>query len=205
MEVETDQLERYERDLYVKAFREGHSVLAIGRSMGFSNMKRIYSVLRAAGEVAKLPKRQRFSLPPALTATFVLMRFSFAQWCNSWEFELVTAETAINLGPWETKDPAHLEVLNALKHDFHNLYMDLYDIGNLLDRKYRPDRKPGPKNGLIMEWSDEEDCYHATIPELPEIVGKGTDWDGALKDLKRAYNVRRRIYLLEKLIKDGEQ
>lgn len=164
MEAESEQLERYELDLYVKAFREGHSVVAIGRCMGLSNMMRVYRVLRSAGEVPKLPKRQRFRLPPVLAATFVLMRFSFAQWCNSWDFELIIAETAINLGPWETKDPKHVEVLNALKYDFNNLYMDLYDVGNLLDRKYRPDRKPGPKNGLVMEWSNDDDCYYATIP-----------------------------------------
>jgi hypothetical protein len=136
-------------------------------------------------------------------ATFVKMKFSFPQWCNTWEFELGTAEKAINLGPWETKDPAHLDVLEALKSDFCNLYMSLYGIGNILDRRYPTDRPPGPRYTVLIEWSVDDGCYASTIVELPDIVGTGANWDESLREMKKLYNVKRRIQKLENLIESS--
>jgi hypothetical protein len=104
------------------------------------------------------------------------------------------------MGPRQTKDPSHLEALEALKHDFHNLYLSLYKIGNILDRKFPADRVPGPKYTAMLKWVSDEDCYVATIIELPGIEGKGVTWDDSLKELKKLYNVRRRIQKLKDLI-----
>jgi hypothetical protein len=200
MSHQLTELEHYERELYVKAYLVGYSVLSIGRLLAFDNMGRVYRPLREAGVVSKLPRRQRFSLQPILEATFAKMKFSFAQWANSWGLDPKVAEKAINLGPWETKDPSHLEALAALKHDFNNMYLNLYDIGSVLDRKYSADRLPGPKYSVLLKWASDEDCYTATILEMPSIKGKGLTWDDSLRELKRLYNVKRRINKLEKLI-----
>ncbi|MBV5340047.1 MAG: type II toxin-antitoxin system HicB family antitoxin [Deltaproteobacteria bacterium] len=195
-----NKLERKEKNLYVTAYREGYSVLVIGRLLGFDNMGRVYRVLREANAVAKLPKGQRPSLPVRLEATFCKIKLSFAQWCNSWDFEVKTAERAIKLGHWDAKLPEHREVLDGLKYDFHNLYMQLYEIGNEFDRKNPADRGPGPKHTLLIEWDDDEGGYIASIPELPDIVAYGATWDAALAELKYFYNVKRRIQKLEDLI-----
>lgn len=200
MNERINKLERKEKDLYVTAYREGYSVLVIGRLLGFDNMGRVYTVLRDKGVVAKLAKSQRFTLPVELEATFYKIKLSFAQWCNSWNFEAKTAEKAIKLGHWDAKSPEHREVLDGLKYDFHNLYMQLYEIGNEFDRKYPADRGPGPKHTLHIEWHDDEGGYIASILELPEIVGYGATWEFALAELKYLYNVKRRIQKLENLI-----
>ena len=200
MNEQIKKMERKEKDLYVTAYREGYSVLVIGRLLGFDNMGRIYTVLRDKGVVAKLAKSQRFSLPVELESTFCKIKLSFAQWCNSWDFDPKTAEKAIKLGHWEATNPEHREVLDGLKYDFHNLYLQLYEIGNELDRKYPSDRGCGPKYTLHVEWDDEESGYVARIVELPDIFAYGATWDAALAELKYLYNVKRRIKKLENLI-----
>ena len=198
-----NKLVKKEKELYVSAYREGYSVLVIGRLLAFNNMNRVYRVLREFDAVGKIPKNQRYCLPIELEATFYKIKLSFAQWCNSWDLDPKVAEKAINLGHWETKDPEHREVLDALKSDFHNLYMKLYNIGNELDRIYPADRGPGPKHTLHIEWSEEEGGYVASIPEVPDMMGYGSTWDVALSELKYLYNVKRRVLKLKDLIKNG--
>jgi hypothetical protein len=41
MNERINKLERKEKDLYVTAYREGYSVLVIGRLLGFDNMGRV--------------------------------------------------------------------------------------------------------------------------------------------------------------------
>lgn len=200
MNDQINQLEQLEKDLYVQAFNSGCSIVMIGRTLGFDNMGRVYRVLREYGAVSKLAKNQRYELPVVLEATFCKIKMSFAQWCNSHGVNAKVAEIAIKLGHWETKDPEHRHVLGALKSDFHNLYLDLYGIGNELDRRYPADRPASPRHSLLIEWSYEDDGYLASIPQLPEIIGYGATWDSALAELKYLYNVKRRITKLEELI-----
>lgn len=200
MDMKFEGLVEIEHGLYVKAFHAGYSVLAISKSLGFNNAGQVYCVLRDKGIVKKLSKNQRFKLPARLEATFAKMRFSYAQWCNSWDLDPKVAEKAIELGYWETKAPEHLEVFEALRYDFHNLFLDLYEIGNEFDRKYPADRGDGPKLSLHVNWSDEAGGYIATIPQMPEIKGFGTTWDPAIAELKLYYNAYRRIKKLENLV-----
>ena len=193
------ELEHMQMELYVKAYKAGHSVLTIGRCLGFSNMNQIYRILRDVGAVPHISKRQRFNIPPQLESAFKKSQFSFAQWCNSWGFSVQTAEKAIEIGHWDVEKPEHKKALAALNHDFVNLYMDLYNIGNIFDRKYPADRVY-PKLSLMVTWDEELDGYIATIPERPGIKGIGKTWDTAQTDMKRLYNAQRRIQKLQDLI-----
>lgn len=198
--MDLTELEHFQMELYVKAYKAGHSVYTIGRRLGFSNFNQIYRVLRDAGAVPHISKGQRFSIPVQLRSTFTKSQFSFAQWCNSWRFSVKMAEEAIAIGHWDVEEPEHKKVLAALKHDFCNLYMDLYDIGNIFDRKFPADRVY-PKLSLMVTWDKELGGYIATIPEMPEIKGVGNTWETAQIDMKRYYNAHRRIRKLQELIK----
>jgi hypothetical protein len=200
--MDLTELERQEKKLYVKAYQKGHSVFSIGRSMGFSNMGRVYRVLRDAGVVPNISKRQRFSIPIQLDATFRKCQFSFAQWCNSWKLDVKTAEEAIKIGHWEVKKLEHRQVLAALRHDFHNVYITLYETGNDLDRKY-PKDYVSPKLSLWITCDENVGGYIASIPELPGITGVGKNWKEAQMAMSRLYNAQRRISKLETLIEKG--
>jgi predicted RNase H-like HicB family nuclease len=56
---------------------------------------------------------------------------------------------------------------------------------------------------VLIEWSLEDGCYASTIVELPDIVGTGANWDEALREMKKLYNVKRRIQKLENLIENS--
>lgn len=200
-----EELQAIEHELYVKCFNAGYSVLAISKCLAFNNAGQVYCVLRDRGVVKKLPNNRRFNVTARLAITFSQMRFSFAQWCNSWDLDPKVAEKAIELGPWETKAPGHIEVFDALKYDFHNLYLDLYEIGNEFDRKYPADRGDGPKHTLLVEWSDADGGYVASIPQVPGIRGVGATWDPAIAELKFYFNAHRRIKKLENLVRYAEE
>lgn len=204
MENIQEMLER-ERQLTVEAFLAGNSVHHIQQMVGYKHAEKVYRTLRDAGKIGIISTRHKYSIPDRLKSVFDRSKVSFPQWCNAWGFDLAKAEEAIKLGHWDATDPYSKKVLAAFKSDFHNVYHDLYEVGNMLDRKYKPIQEDKPRNGLRVEWLDEHGYYAAWSPQIADIFGYGKDWDEAIADYKKLLNVHRRLKILNNLVKDSKR
>lgn len=202
--ADVKELQERELNLIVDAFLAGNSVHRIQQKVGYRNARLVYRTIRNAGKIGHVPTRSRYSIPNKLKSVFSASLVSFPQWCNAWGFDLAKAENAIQLGHWDATDPYSKRVLAAFKSDFHNVYHDLYEVGNMLDRKYKPLQEDKPRNELRVKWLDDHGYYAAWSPQIADIYGYGQDWDEAIADYKKVLNTHRRLKILEKLA-SGEE
>ena len=194
-----------ERDLYGLAYKKGLSVAFICRTLAFDNWERVYKVLRQQRLVPLLPTRQRYTIPAILDGTFRKVKHSFPKWCASYGFDLQKAANAVNAGPYDAKDQYSQKVLAALKDDFHNLYLGLYESKNIFDMKFTDYDESTRSNYSCHINSIGPGHYEASIPEWPEMCAEGTCWDSALANLKTVFNTKRRIFKLEAMVKYGKE
>ncbi len=203
--TELENLNERERDLYLICYGKGLSVAFICRSLAFDNWERVYRVLRFNKVVPLLPTRQNYTIPPVLDGTFRKIKHSFPKWCACHKFDLAKAEYAVNTGPYDAKDPYSQKVLAALKDDFHNLFLRMYETSNIFDMKYNDyDDSMRSRYDCNIRWIESEAVYVAEIPDWPGMRAVGTCWDSALSHLKMIFNVKRRIFKLEAMAKHGK-
>jgi len=117
--------------------------------------------------------------------------FSFGRWCLSWRLDPHLAVAELKSAPdGEDESAAHV----ALKRDFPDIYLRLYD-GSKIKAKKKGKYRSKPAS-LMIEWSAERKAFLATVPECPGIEASGSNWDDvfcAIKSMHLMHEYVKRI------------
>jgi len=184
----------------IEAYSKGHSVIEITRALKKTSIDLVYDLLRDTGKIPVMERseyRHQYDIDPRLATACRRKGFSFGRWCLGWRFDPFVAVAALKSAP----DDENVSVVHeALKRDFPEIYLSMYEgakIKNEKKRKYRS--KP---DSLKVEWSSDRKTFVATVPECPDIEARGKNWDDAYFALKSAYRLHEYILRLDRLVEN---
>lgn len=184
-----EQLYRTYVEELCRAFRKGYSVIELLRLLDQSCGRRMYNLLRNEGVIRKLTrKRQRaYRIPEELKAVLAKTGISFIQWANSHGLDPEEAALALS-EPLDPEDVPSMPAHNALKNDFPNYYNNIYDPAAPV-YEFSPEKRPRLvcKDTVIIEYSEENDCFVAYTEKEPQYKVSGKTRELALFALKCQY------------------
>lgn len=199
------ELEERIDNLICLAFDSGNSVIEIQRCLSLKTSERIYRLLRTRGRIPHVKKRPVVEISQKLEACLAVVKLSFLTWCNAWGFDPTKASEALKSVP-AGDDAFGWKVHSAVQRDFCNVYAELYQGAEPIGR-YANEYSQLRKTSLSFRcaYEGEGDRYRCYIEEEPSIFGLGDRWDEAFRQMKLVYNLRRRLYKIEKLIEHGTE
>lgn len=172
-----------------EATLRGYSVVEIARILGNSTSLNLYSIMRTAGLIRKLPagRTRKVDVPPGLAAALVKCNLSFNRWANSHELDPFEMAEALK-HPLDQNDLKSITAHNAFKQDFPQLYCKTYKLPVEGGRVGVNTAETSLSDYHITIAPDKENGgYRAYVHELQNCSCFGATYDEAYFALKSRY------------------
>ncbi|BDV42643.1 hypothetical protein GURASL_15660 [Geotalea uraniireducens] len=183
--MKVEDIEELLNSRIIEAYSRGFSVVEITRALRKTTVDSVYKLLRDTGRIPAMKRseyRRQYDIDQKLTTACRRKGLSFGRWCLGWRLDPYVTVAELKSAPDKVNESAaHM----ALKRDFPDIYLRLYDgskIKSEKERKYRS--KPA---SLMIEWSSERKSFLATVPECPGIEASGKNWDDVFYAIKSVH------------------
>ena len=196
--MKVEDIEELLNSRIIEAYSKGYSVVEITRALKKTSIDFVYDLLRDTGKIPLMERseyRRQYDIGPRLETACRRKGFSFGRWCLGWQFDPFVAVAELKSAPDNENESA---VHTALKRDFPEIYLSLYEGTKIKSEKKRKYRSK--LDSFRVEWSSDRKSFVATVPECPDIEASGKNWDDAYFALKSAYRLHEYILRLNRLV-----
>lgn len=195
--MKVEEIEELLNSRIIEAYSRGFSVVEITRALKKTSIDLVYDLLRDTGKIPAMERseyRRQYDIDPRLTNACRRKGFSFGRWCLGWRIDPHVAVADLKSAPDENESAAHA----ALKRDFPEIYLSMYEGTKIIKEKSRKYRsKP---DSLVIEWSSERKTFVGTVPECPGIEAHGKKWDDVYYAIKSVHRMHEYVLRLDRLL-----
>ncbi len=183
--MKVEDIEELLNSRIIEAYSRGFSVVEITRALRKTTVDSVYKLLRDTGRIPAMKRseyRRQYDIDQKLTTACRRKGLSFGRWCLGWRLDPYVTVAELKSAPDKVNESAaHM----ALKRDFPDIYLRLYDGSKIKMEKMR--KYQSQPASLIIKWSSERKAYLATVPECPGIEASGSNWDDAFYAIKSVH------------------
>lgn len=195
--MKVEEIEELLNSRIIEAYSRGFSVVEITRALKKTSIDLVYDLLRDTGKIPAMERseyRRQYDIDPRLTNACRRKGFSFGRWCLGWRLDPHVAVADLKSAPDDNESATHA----ALKRDFPEIYLSMYEGAKIIKEKPRKYRsKP---DSLMIEWSSDRKLFVASVPECPGIEAHGKKWDDAYYAIKFVHQLHEYVLRLDRLL-----
>lgn len=198
--MNVEDIEELLNSRIIEAYSKGYSVVEITRALKKTSIDLVYDLLRDMGKIPAMARseyRRQYDVDQRLITACKRKGFSFGRWCLGWGFDPFVAGAELRSAPDDESESA---VHTALKRDFPEIYLSMYEGVKIKKEKKRIQRSK--HDSMKVEWNPEQKMFVATVPECPGIEARGKSWEDACFALKSVYRLHEYILRLERFVEN---